>query len=207
MHRILALVAASALLAALPASTDAARSCKKKRESRGCVLKQAEWGEGNSFSPTSTAHVTVVGRELGHNITMTPGTVSANYPSAPKRCGVAMTTDSAVIFGNGPTIRKAIRVGRTYSGRSTFSSRRGEQGFRDPGGAFGGDASVQSLAATYDFRVKILSARKVRVTASGTNTAEVVYRDPSSPDHDPKYVPGTLTCTASYTGTIKRGRY
>ncbi|HEX8207048.1 MAG TPA: hypothetical protein VF587_13390 [Solirubrobacteraceae bacterium] len=204
MHRILVVLAASVLLFALPASTDAARSCKKKRESRGCVVKNAKWGEGSTFSPTSTAEVTVLGREIGHNVTMTPGTPSGNYPSAPKRCAVEMSTNRAVLFGSGPRIKKTIRIGRTYTGRSTFSVKRGEPGFRDPGGAFGGDASVQSLAATYNLKVKIVSARKARVTASGTNTAEVLYRDPNSPDSDPKYIPGRFTCTASYTGTIKR---
>jgi hypothetical protein len=207
MRRLLALLAASVLLVALPASTDAARSCKKKREQRGCVVKQAEWGEINGFSPNSYAYVNVVGRNLGHVITMTRGTRSANYPSAPRQCGVSMSTQNASLFGSGPRIRKAIRIGRTYSGRSSFRIARGEPGFRDPGGAFGGDATVQSMEATYSFKVNVLSARRVRVTASGTNKVEVLYRDPSSPDSDPKYVPGTFTCSASYSGPITRGRY
>ena len=200
-------VLATAILVALPLSADAAkRSCKPKREAKGCVVKSAEWGEANSFK--RSANISVSSDGLEQNITMIPGSPSGTYPTAPQRCGVVMSTQSAVFFGSGPRIKGPIRIGKTYSGTSKNHTERGKPGFRDPGGAFGGhEVVVQTVDSSYKLTVKILSARKVRVTASGTESVGVLYRDPASEDSDPKYIPGTFTCKGTYSGTIRRGNY
>lgn len=119
-----------------------------------------------------------------------------------------MSSESAVYFGYGPTIKGPIRVGKTYTGTAKNHMERGKQGFRDPGAAFGGsDVAVQTVDSSYKLTVKILSAKKVRVTASGTETVTVLYRDRSSSDSDPKYLPGKFTCKGTYSGTISRGNY
>lgn len=205
MGRLAAAVLASALLAAVPASAEA-RSCKPKKEERGCVVRSAEWTKLGGFGQRS-ASVSVSGNQLEHSIAMIPGSPSGDYPSAPRRCGVIMSTQSAQLFSGAPRIKGPIKIGGTYSKRSTWRSVRNQPGFRDPGGAFGGDAFVQSLEATYRLTVKIVSAKRARISASGTTTAKVMRRDPASPDSDPKYIPGTFTCTATYNGTVSRGRY
>ena len=205
MRRLLPVLLASAIVVALPLGADAARSCKPKKEATGCVVESAEWGEANGFK--RSANITVSSSGLDHVITMMPGGASGNYASAPKRCGVIMSTRSATLFGAGPRIKGPIKIGKTYSGTSTFRTDRNKPGFRDPGGAFGGNAVVQSMEASYRLTVKILSAKRVRVTASGTTTVEVMYRDPNTPPSDPRSVPGTFTCKATYSGNISRGRY
>ncbi len=202
--RLLCVTAAAVLLVVLPAPAESARSCKPKKEERGCVVKRGEWGAAGF---NRAAHVSVVAKELHHTVTMMPGTVTANYPSAPPRCAVVMSTQTASIFGRGPDIKGPIKVGRTYSGQSEFHTDRTQPGFRDPGAAFGGETYVEEIDATYRLTVKVLSAGRVRVTASGTTSAKLRYRDPNSPDHDPQYLEGSFSCRGTYAGTIKRGNY
>ena len=204
MRRLAAALLLSGLLVLPTTVADAARSCKPKKEAKGCVVTNAEWGEANSFK--RSANIIVSRSGIDEIITMLPGSPSGNYPSAPRRCGVVMSTRSAVLFGSGPQIKGPIRIGGTYSGNSKRKIERGQPGFRDPGAAFGGNAVVQSFEASYRLTVKVLSAKRVRVTASGTETVQVMYRDPSAQPDEPS-VPGTFTCKASYSGNVARGRY
>lgn len=60
MRRLLAAAAllVSATVLVLPFSADAAkRSCKPKREAKGCVVKSAEWGERNGFARAASIPV------------------------------------------------------------------------------------------------------------------------------------------------------
>jgi hypothetical protein len=207
MRRLLAAAALiAATVVALPLSADAAKkSCKPKKEAKGCTIKNAEWGVANSFERSANIRVSRDG--IDEIITMLPGSPSGDYPSAPKQCAVAMSTSQAVFFAGAPRIKGPIKMGKTYSKSSTYHADRSQPNFRDPGGAFGGNAIVQTVDASYELTVKFISAKKVRVTASGTNKVTVTYRDPNSGDSDPKYLPGTFTCKGTYSGTLPRGRY
>src|SRR5688500_19135763 len=100
MRRLLAgalLIAATVVALPLSVDVDAAkRSCKPKKEAKGCTIRNAEWGEANSFK--RSANISVSRDGIDEIITMLPGSPSGDYPSAPRQCAVAMSTRQAVFF-------------------------------------------------------------------------------------------------------------
>lgn len=179
-----------------------ARSCKAKAEQKGCVIKQATWGQAQ-FAKRSSA-VTISQTRLDSSSQFN-GTPTADYPSAPKSCLVGVTSNAAGLFGPGPALKGPFKVGSTYKGTKKFSIARGKPGFHDPGQAFGGGTVVQALSGSYSVNVKITSAKKVTITVSGDQQATLTYTSPGVIPPDTR--PASFRCKGTDKFTLSRGRY
>lgn len=184
------------------ATTADARSCKAKAEQKGCVIKQATWGQAQ-FAKRSS--VVTISQTTLNSSSQFNGSITADYPSAPKSCMVGVTSNAASLFGSGPVLKGPFKVGNTYKGSRKYSIERGKPGFHDPGQAFGGGTVVQALSGSYSVRVKITSAKKVTITVSGDQTATLTYTTPSVIPPDTR--PATFRCQGTDKFTLSRGRY
>lgn len=195
-------VLVTALLLLFGAQSADARSCKPKAEQKGCVIKQGLWGQ-IKFAERSSV-VTISGARMDSGSSFR-GALSADYPSAPANCMVGVTSNSAGLFGQAPVLKGPFKVGSTYKGSKSYSISRGQPGFNDPGQAFGGGTIVQSLSGSFSVKVTIVSARKVKITATGDQRAALTYTTPNSKPPDTRAA--SFRCRGTDSFTLSRGRY
>jgi len=197
MRRLLPLaVPLTLLLIATPAAARKKPACVHLHEASGCTLKAASFG----VAQFTNSVIVSIGRRVESTVDIN-GKRKTDGHAASGGCRMRFSSSSAVIFRGSPSIKGPIRVGKHYGASGRWSQRRGQPGFFDPGtGTFGG--VIVSMAATWHISIDVLSAKKLRVTASGTNTA--AYNSLAADGKTP--VPHTYACSGSRTKTLKRAQ-